>query len=545
MSRSPGRAVLCLTLAALAACEEKALPPPPSVAPSASASGVASAAGRRGRRVCRVPRRSGAAEPPASSNDSPFSVVARSPDGFELYPLKGALFLDAAGFLALLDDGPLRQSPSVMKGLEHGESGRILGAYPDGAWIAAGAGTLRWTSDRWAENQLLREHERLLDVAAWDDNRAVAAIGMPGNDMRFFLVGGKPGVVLPAPSAADASNAEAPLTPATDPDDGVTAAAAAAEGSGAACKVRMKPAGVVLAGLPGGELYAAGYLCEPGRRGAAIVERWEPKQVRGTVEPLPLPESGHRPEVAGVLARSASEVLVYGREGSAGVPYVARFDGKAWSLDKVPFGGGVDTLAVTDDGTSWAAAGGEVWKKSPTAAWEKVPLPSRLQIHAVRPRTATDVWASGRELEGKARAVLLRSRSSKGAAPAVLHLPPRNAMAGMIATNKRFFATAACDKVYAHLYTLGPSKDASGKAAAVPKDFSALAPVFEGELAGLQPVVEDDGANLYVGVPVPSRDVGRRLLAAYEEKNPKATPNLFCHEPVMVRQAIVLGGKRP
>ncbi len=41
-----------------------------------------------------------------------------------------------------------------------------------------------------------------------------------------------------------------------------------------------------------------------------------------------------------------------------------------------------------------------------------------------------------------------------------------------------------------------------------------------------------------MGVPVPSLDVGHKLLAAYHEKNPKVTSNLFCHEPVIVKQAI-------
>ena len=37
----------------------------------------------------------------------------------------------------------------------------------------------------------------------------------------------------------------------------------------------------------------------------------------------------------------------------------------------------------------------------------------------------------------------------------------------------------------------------------------------------------------------PSRShVGQKLLAKYKEKNPKALPNLFCHEPVITKLAI-------
>jgi hypothetical protein len=511
-------AVLCVTLGALTACDEDALRPRPSSSAHAAVTATPTVSS------------STSAAPVAPSN-SPFSLVARSPDAFELYPLKGALFLDAAGFLAVLGDGPLRQSPAIMKGLEKGQSGRILGGYPDAAWIVAADGAFRWTADRWVESPLLREHETLLDLTAWGDKSAVAAIAAPGNDMRFALAGGKPGAV-PAPVPAER----------TETDD-------------AACKVRMKPAGVYLAGLPSGELYAAGYACEAEGRGGAIVERWEAKQVRGVVEALPKPESGHEPTLHGVLARAPGEVIVYGTEGAPPAPYLARFDGRGWSLDKAPFGGGVDTLASADDGTLWAAAGGAAWKKPAAGAWEKVPLPGDLHVQVVWPRTATDVWAAAREREGKNRAMLLRTLVSEG--KDTLRLPPRNAMSGTIATSKHFFATAACDKVFASLYALGPSKDpATGKPTEVPKDFSALKPLFEGELAGLQPIVEDDGTQLYVGAVAPSRELGRKLVAAYQERSadhegsshaqsPGVLPSVFCHEPVVVKQVIKLGAAPP
>jgi hypothetical protein len=136
-------------------------------------------------------------------------------------------------------------------------------------------------------------------------------------------------------------------------------------------------------------------------------------------------------------------------------------------------------------------------------------------------------------MEGKARAVLLRT----GAKTAdLVRLPPRNAMAGATATFGRFFATSACDKVFVDLEVLAPaSAPGIGKRAEIPKDFPWLKALLQEEFARLQPVLEDDGVALHVGVPVPSRDVGRRLMAAYQEKNPKAKPNLFCHEPAIAK----------
>jgi hypothetical protein len=196
-----------------------------------------------------------AAPAAAAPATGPFSIAAEAPDAFELYPLPSTAFVDAAGFLAQLGEGPLRQIPAAMKGMEKGEAGRILGIFPDGAWFSSGDKSYKWVRDRWAENALLRENEKLLDIAAWNE-RAVAAIAMPGNDMRFFLVGGKGGVALPGPSPAE----KAPAPPSVPGDQEANGDVAAPDTD--LCKVKMKPEGVSLAGLPTGHFYAAGYECQ-------------------------------------------------------------------------------------------------------------------------------------------------------------------------------------------------------------------------------------------------------------------------------------------
>jgi len=118
--------VTVLAAALLAGCNEDALRPPP---PASTADAAAPA------------HAATAADPAVPAGNAHFTVVARSPDAFELYPLRGALFVDAAGFLAILGDGPLRQSPSLMKGLEKGASGRLAfcsrdRGNPDGARCA-------------------------------------------------------------------------------------------------------------------------------------------------------------------------------------------------------------------------------------------------------------------------------------------------------------------------------------------------------------------------------------------------------------------------
>jgi hypothetical protein len=173
-------------------------------------------------------------------------------------------------------------------------------------------------------------------------------------------------------------------------------------------------------------------------------------------------------------------------------------------------------------------------------------------LHALSawPRTAKDVWVSAREVrerDGRTRAVLLRT--AHGEVPDPVRLPPRNAMAGTIASSGRFFATAACDKVWVELRTLGPSRDAAGKPIAPPKDFPALKPLLVGDLASLAPTVEDDGKDLVLGVLAPTRELGRKLLSALGEASPREggprppnpaptePPFIVCHEPAALPKA--------
>jgi len=449
--------------------------------------------------------------PPPPEESAEFAVVAASDSDFLLYPVQGAAFVDAAGFLARLD-GPFEQNPATQKGLDKGVSGPVLGSFPSGAWLVAGSDTWKWVNGQWAKNELLREGESVLDIAAWDDARAVAAIAMPNNDMRFFLVGGKPGVVLPAPYPAD------------KPKEG----AASAENE-QACKVKMKPEmPYKLAGLPSGHLFAAGHACQEGATGEAMVERWEPKKVRGTVEPLPKADRGEI-AIRGISARSPAEAYVWGVGGTKA--YLAKFNGKTWALERVPFEGPT-SMSIADDGSLFIAAPDALWKKpAGEVAWAKAVLPTpggaNIVVDSVWAKSPSDVWATA---NGGGKFYLLHTSPVEKS----FTLPARGSMQASLSTNKRFLATEACKKPYAHLMTIGKSGDKP------PQEFPALAEIFKGnkETAGAKFVVENDGANLYVGAVAPSVALAKKIIDLYHAKNPKAAANVFCHEPFMIEKEI-------
>jgi hypothetical protein len=463
------------------------------------------------------------AEAPKAEEKADFGVVAVSDSDFSLYPLQGVVFVDAAGFLARLD-GPFQQDPATQKGLEKGTSGAILGSWPNGAWLVAPSATWKWVNGQWAKNELLRDGETVLDIAAWDNDRAVAAIAMPNNDMRFFLAGGKPGVVVPAPLPADKPKAAEPAPSEGEPTEG----AAADDGS---CKVKMKPgAPYKLAGVSTGHLFAAGYGCTESGKGDAMVERWEPKNRRGTVEPLPKADGGGELAIRGVTARSATEVYVWGAAGAK--PYIAKFDGKAWALEKVPFEGAPTSLAIAEDGTIYVAAPDALWKRSGgDVAWVKSTLPApggaTLVAHAVWAKSAAEMWVTASS--GNKHYLLHPKPATK-----TYTLPARSQMESSLSTNKRFLATEACTKPYAHLMTVGKAGDKP------PTNFVALSEIFKGnkDTAGAKFIVENDGANLYVGAQAPSVEVAKKVVELYQAKNPKAAANVFCHEPVIIEKGI-------
>jgi hypothetical protein len=450
-----------------------------------------------------------------------FAVVAQAEGGISLYPLKGAAFVDAGGFFARLGDGPFRQDPALTKGLLKSMTGSFYGIFPSGAWffadsVTSGPSSYRWIKEQWGPVELLRENERILDVAAWDDDRAVAAIAMPSNDIRFFLVGGKPGPTMPAPTGVKREDAA----------DGETTE------NDTSCKVKMSPSSAYrMWGLPTGHLFAAGSECKEGGGGGPLVERWEPKKVRGTIEALPAGEGGSV-KVQGVVARAPDDAYVWGSAGSA--VYLVHFDGKAWAAEKAPFAEAPATITASDDGTLWAAGPAGVWKQPAGGAWTQLSLPSpasgaKLTPTAAWAKSATEVWVTAKA--GTTGYLL----TQKAEGPAVT-LPGRTAMTQSLQSNRRWLASPVCTRPYALIATVGKKGDK------ISGDFPAIREVFAGkpEIAGVKLILENDGASYYVGAQAPSVDAAKKLVELYLAKNPKAAAAVFCHEPIIVEREIVM-----
>jgi hypothetical protein len=282
-----------------------------------------------------------------------------------------------------------------------------------------------------------------------------------------------------------------------------------------------------LAGTPSGYAFAAGYECrDSGDPGPLLAERWEPKKARGTVDKLPAPSS-EPPDLFGVLAVSETEAYVYG--GADGAAYLARWDGKAWALDKPPVEKTILGMVALDDGSVFAAAADGVLVKKAGGAWEKVALPKEIEglsPTGVYARTASDVWVSGVVDRGKKQYLLRSAKVEKAAV-----MPDAKSVSDTVKSNVRWPATPLCAKPYAHLFSVGPS------ATPAPKELPAAKKAFEGKkFEGAKLILEDDGANLYVGATAASVEQAEAIVAAFTEANPKMKARVFCHEPQVKKE---------
>jgi len=494
----------------LAGCGKSSDPAP---TPAGSAAPAATSA------AAPAPTASAAAAAPADT--SAYSIVLEAPDGMGIKGMKGGAILSVSNLFLPLGEGPLVQDPAFLKGIKKQDSGAPAGGeWPKSAWIEATDAEgktkmYKWFDSlggRWEPQEILREGESLLDIGVVGES-VVAAIAMPSNDIRFFLAGGKGGV-LPAP--AGVKKAEAPAG-----EGGEAVPSDTPPEEDKSCKVKMSPtAQLRLAGTKAGEAFAAGFECkDAGGSGAPIVERWEAKKARGTVETLPAPATGSL-SLGGVVALSGTDAWVYGNAGDA--PYLAHWDGKAWALEKAPFQKAIGAMVAADDGALFVAAKDGLYTKKSGGAWEAVALPKAaegFEPTGVYARTSSDVWVSG-----KAGGKWLLLRSAKVDKPVVM--PSGKAVTDTLTSNFRYIATPLCVKPYAHLFSVGPS------ATPIPKEFPAVKKSFEGKkFDGAKLVVEDDGRSLYVGAKAANIEQAEAIVKAFVEANPKMTPRVFCHDP--------------
>lgn len=218
--------------------------------------------------------------------------------------------------------------------------------------------------------------------------------------------------------------------------------------------------------------------------------------------------------------------LRYGKPTSLS-PYLAHFDGKAWSLDTLPFSDAIASLDVDANGKLWiVSVHGTVFSRSTGGAWTEVSLPVGGEARA--PISASTIWARGPGDEWivgsyQSRYVVLHS----GPPGEKAQLPDLETMSDT-ATELAMPTplTWRCTTPFVLLFTLS-------KVAPPDFDYPATREALKGHM-------EFDGAQFiefkrldkrYMGAFVPDAEMGKKLVELVKKKVPNSTPQLVCHAP--------------
>lgn len=560
----------------LAACgpasPDPVAPPPPAPAASAAASAapVASAA----------PTASAAKPPPEPP--SPFSPVAiHGTRDLRYFPLaKGGVAVDG-NYLSralFVDEDGARPDPRLYAGLDGVGSDNAMYIYGvHGDWPRSGSLSLNlpgerggtdvdyaWNGAKWVKtpNQPLGDMSRDV-VAAYYQGGLLGTARWGGKNLYYVITPGEGDVMYQ--KFVPALGSGSPPSIARSPVKG--------------CPTRL----VGYSGFfntPGGDLVGIGKLCtapadytyydEKGP-GALAIERWTRGSGASTVTELP-GTAGRDPLIsrsAGLLEIAPGDAYAYATFIGAKTftPYVAHWDGKAWTdvsprsgqpitalwADRdhavwietkkelfrsrggafermMPDGveGEIGLRATAPDGSLWVAFGRTLARLPPGGAWEKISLP-RVDGEAYfaaavawMGQEAVVVAYSDSERQNalfstrKPGKVLDLATEEAGKRPA-----PEPRPLGRISP-----PTSGCESLFVVLYKLS-------RVAPPDFDFPLTRAALKGhmEFRDVRFVETEEAGTRYLVGFVPTLRTGRRLVTLVEDKVKGSRPQLLCGEP--------------
>ncbi len=404
----------------------------------------------------------------------------------------------AAGVGSCKDDGPTRfRFPAG-----------LVGTSTDAMWLAIqnqGARTsitsfLRWGGARWVETRVPEIGGAILGAYPWRKSTVLlTSYRMGGSD--FIRLDGSDAIPEHGPAARD-------------PD--------------AWCRTPLDPQDAVA--YPGG-LAAVGAPCSAVSR--LLVERWSADAAAGVLDVLLPLAKGDAVTAASIAGASRDELYVGAtvRSDRHPRPYLARFDGKAWTEVGTPVPGGIVSIARGADGALWIVEEGvpsRLWTSRPGGAWTPVPLPRRedgkpLVVERVQVAPDGTVWLT-------AGGLLLRT------GPARATFAWHDADCPPVVTARPATRCSAYEHVFVLLYTLA-------KTTPPDYDFPALRAALKGhgELSSFRfAETEENGRRYLVAFPEHATfeplSYGTTLARLVKDKVPGSSPTLLCGSPRVVRE---------
>jgi hypothetical protein len=446
-------------------------------------------------------------------------------DGFDariaIHPLEGRTLVSSTRFLAEVQGDAVVPHPEWIAGIEKVFEGDTLtfgGRFPDAAWLAAtdDESMVRWsvTAYRFQRDRFVEVHRReelgpiVEAILPFSEGRVIALRqNVSHNKLVVDVLSGEKGK-LPEPVALP---------------DGASRLLLSA---GAA--------------LPTGELFAYGLEWGAPEERLAV-ERWAHGASRGIFD---LPRAGDgldRASPAGLWVRSATEAWVAAtlvRKAHGEEPYLARFDGTAWTPVAAPVDANLERIAGAPDGTlcvvgrsrADAADENEAWCRPPGGSFQRLSISDgHALVRQVWPRSAGDIWVSA-SVSATASGANRLYRSVKAAS--VFHATPSGVRPFDL---EPFHAPvpgfAGCSRLFALLFSMGKATPAN-------YDYPSTRAALKGhtELTGVRFVETVERGRRAFGAFVQSHETGTKLVALVKEKVAGSTPRLLCKDPVVWRE---------
>lgn len=368
------------------------------------------------------------------------------------------------------------------------------GRWPSDAWLTyitsngrIGWGELyRWNKSAWIKQSTLQQGEVYLGMTTWTGGRLLTLstdslpIRHPPRHT-FRAVGGGPVPKL-------------------------------ARGKGR-CTFATRPHGFTA--LESGHVFVVGERCRDDQTEETVIEWWAPNATRSTVTPIPGAKLGgawydETPVVAVELA--LDDVLVTGGK------FVARFDGKGFSLLDTP-SGKVSALARTEDGTVWGIFEGVAYRWESRKTWQPEPLAGDAKASSLVTRENSVYVGAGPSLYGSTR--------------------PKNGVQSFTLEHRseaRSFQVArpadrSCESVFVLLY-------AFTKVTPENYDFPLTRKALKGQtrFAKARFVITEEAEKKYLGAFMPTLGLGQELVLRIEREVKGSQPALLCAEPRVLRE---------
>jgi hypothetical protein len=439
-----------------------------------------------------------------------FGFGALSTSHFKVFPFADRMIVTRAGHVYELEGGKLSLAPKAPTTEKVDGETPMLGAYEiqrlQGRWPDELWGTAEFSSFMGARQHSQREVHYRRTGGKWTTEKTPALAVRPWTEGSFL------GFVERRLSVV-AGEAKPPTQ-------------ASAPSGSTLCKRGVLVEPHDLAALPTGHVFLLGTHCETGE---FVVESWQPGATESVVTPVTAQRDALGLRSTGHYVAAADPSSVFVALSADGAPFgLFRGDPRGFRRVLTKDVGAVRSLVATPDGAAFAVV--DAGSRAPVRlvgltranAYTSYGVDRIVSLGGVWARDAATAYvAVATSFDGEAVLLATKEERLLGAPPADLWKDVAPTSASAAEAFPPF--TDGCATPFVHLYDVGAT---TPKIFDFPKTRKALGSFEE---RGDLPLLDFTHAGKRrLGVPVPSAEVGRKLIRHVRREMPEDDPRLVC-----------------